>query len=194
MTAFADLLDLQTAVVEMVKNPDVAEVMPRLVKLAEADFNRRLRMAQQMTTASVTIAGGVGDLPSGFEALVGLYDSAGVEYIEQPPQALRTQQSRGYFAIVGSQIQAAADEVLTLQYYASIPTISGSMTTSNWLLQRHPGLYLYAVGAEAAKWVFDADLYGKISTLLGMEYAKAEGDDAARRYGRARVRVQGATP
>ena len=43
MTAFTDFLDLQTAVIEQVARPDIADVMPRLVKLAEAGINRRLR-------------------------------------------------------------------------------------------------------------------------------------------------------
>lgn len=194
MTAFVDFMDLQSAVIEMVKRSDLVEVMPRLVKLAESDFNRRLRMAEQMASEDVTIASGLADLPDDFQTLIGVYDGAGREYVAQPPQALREVQGRGYFAIVGRQIQAAADEVLTVQYYATIPTISSSMTASNWLLQRHPGLYLYAVGSEAAKFMADQDLFGKIAGILSAEYTKAESDDAAVRYSRARVRVQGVTP
>ena len=194
MTAFLDLIDLQTAVVEMVKRPDIADVFPRLVKLAEADFSRRLRMAEQIEVSQVTISGGSANLPYGLMALLGVYDSAGNEYVAQPPQAIRTRQERGYYAIIGDKIHANADEDLTLQYYGAIPTITDDQRSSNWLLDRHPGVYLYGVGAEAAKYVGDGERLAAISAALASEYAKAQGQDGSQRYSRARVRMQGVTP
>ena len=194
MTAFADFIDLQTAVVELVKRPDIADVMPRLVALAEASFNRRLRTANQMELADVVISGGFGDIPYGFLALIGVYDSAGQEYVAQPPQALRTIQSRGVFAIVGQKIHAAADETLTVQFYAAIPTITGDARSSNWLLEGYPSLYLYAVAAEAAKYIGDAQLASGLMQIAEAEYTAVIADDHGRRYERARIRVPGVTP
>lgn len=194
MTAYADLLDLQTAVIERVKNVGLADVFPQLVKLAEASFNRRLRCREQMTTATVTIASGTATLPVDLEEIVGVYDGAGTEYINQPVQALQQVQDRGYYAISGSSIIAKSDETLTLQYYAKLPTITDSMADSNWLLQRHPGLYLYGVSFEAAKHLADADMAQAVNQILEMEYAAVEAADASSRYARARVRVAGVTP
>ena len=194
MTAFTDFIDLQTAVVEMVKRPDIADVMPRLVKLAEAEFSRRLRTADQMDVADVVISAGTADLPYGCQSIIGVYDSAGREYVAQPPQALRMIQSRGYFAIVGRTILAAADETLTVQFYAAIPTITDDARSSSWLLERHPGLYLYGVGIEAAKYIGDVELARNMLPVLQDEYAKAMSDDDSTRYSRARVRVQGVVP
>lgn len=192
--AYADLLDLQTAVIERVKNVGLADVFPQLVKLAEASFNRRLRCREQMTTATVTIASGTATLPVDLEEIVGVYDGAGTEYINQPVQALQQVQDRGYYAISGSSIIAKSDETLTLQYYAKLPTITDSMADSNWLLQRHPGLYLYGVSFEAAKHLADADMAQAVNQILEMEYAAVEAADASSRYARARVRVAGVTP
>lgn len=192
--AFADLLDLQTAVIERVKNVGIADVFPQLVKLAEADFNRKLRCREQMTTTSVTIASGVADLPADFQELVGVYDGAGREYINQPVQALRPVQNRGFYAIEGAKIKAAADEALTLQYYASIPTISTGMTATNWLLARHPSLYLYAVAMQAAVYLRDDALVSALSGPLDLEFGAVDAADASSRYARARVRVAGVTP
>lgn len=194
MTAFADLLDLQTAVIERVKSVSIADVFPQLVRLAEADFNRKLRCREQMTTAAVTITNGEAPLPADFEELVGVYDGAGVEYINQPVQALQEVQSRGYYAIVGATIRAASDETLTLQYYAKVPTISGAMTDSNWLLARHPSLYLYGVAVQAAIHLRDAELVGALAPLLALEMQAVDAADASGRYARARVRVAGVTP
>jgi hypothetical protein len=88
MTAFADFIDLQTAVVEHVRNPSIADVFPRLVKLAEVGFNRRLRCREQISTATVTISGGAGVLPADMAEIIGVYDAAGMEYIAQPLQAV----------------------------------------------------------------------------------------------------------
>lgn len=192
--AFADFLDLQTAVIERVKNVGIADVFPQLVKLAEADFNRKLRCREQMTTTTVTIASGEASLPADFEEVVGVYDGSGYEYINQPVQALRTVQSRGYYAIDGSKIKAAADEVLTLTYYASIPTLTTSTTTTNWLLARHPSLYLYAVAMQSAVYLRDDALVSGLSGPLEMEYRAVDAADASSRYARARVRVAGVTP
>ncbi len=194
MTAYADLLDLQTAVIERVKNVGIADVFPQLVKLAEASFNRRLRCREQISTASLVVTNGTATLPADFEEVVGVYDSAGLEYINQPVQSLQQAQDRGYYAISGTSLVAKNDETLTLQYYAKLPTITDSMTDSNWLLQRHPGLYLYGVAFEAAKHMADADLASAIGPILDLEYQAVAAADDSSRYARARVRVQGVTP
>lgn len=193
MSAFADLLDLRTAVVERVKTNDIVDVFPQLVRLAESDMNRRLRTREMVAQTTLTVTGGVAALPSDFEEVVGVYDGQGVEYIMQPAQALQEVQSRGYYAIVGSNLIAKNDEVLTLQYYARLPTISTGMTASNWLLQRHPSLYLYAVAFEAAKYLANPELGATVQPMLDMEYRAVDASDASR-YARSRVRVQGPTP
>lgn len=194
MTAFADFIDLQTAVVEHVRNPSIADVFPRLVKLAEVTFNRRLRCREQITTSALTITSGAAALPSDYAALLGVFDASGVELIQQPVQVLQEAQPRGYYALSGSNVIAKNDEVLSLIYYAKVPTITDSLTDSNWLLQKHPGVYLYGVGLEAAKYLRDAETAQATMPFLDMEIDAANGQDAQERYGRVRVRVQGVTP
>lgn len=194
MTAFTDLLDLQTAVVEHVRDASIADVMPRLVKLAEADFNKRLRCREQMSTSSLVVSGGSAALPADFQEVIGVYNGAGNEYIQQPLQALAMKQQAGYYAISGSYLVSKADETLKLDYYAKIPTISGNMTDSNWLLQKHPKLYLYGVGLEAAKYLRDVETAQVTSSFLEEAYQAASAEDAGQRFSRARVRVQGSTP
>lgn len=192
--AFADFLDLQTAVIERVKNVGIADVFPQLVRLAEADFNRKLRCREQITTTTVTIASGVGGLPVDFQEIIGVYDGAGYEYVNQPSQTMRPPQNRGYYTIEGAQIRATADETLTLQYYASIPTLTTSMTTTNWLLARHPMLYLFATAMQAALYLRDDALVASLTGPLELEFRAVDAADTSSRYARARVRVAGVTP
>lgn len=193
MTAFADLLDLRTAAVEQVGRPDIADVFPRLVALAEAGLNRKLRTRDQITSATLTLASGSVALPADFLEMIGVYNSVGQEYVQQPQQAAHM--NRSYYAIDGSNLTLyGKSEDVSVQYYAKLPTITDSMTDSNWLLQKYPGVYLYSAAYEAAKWMRDKELASDMAGLLAGEIADLRADDEHARYSRARVRVQGVTP
>ena len=194
MTAFSDFLDLQTAVIEQVARPDIADVMPRLVKLAEAGINRRLRCRQQIASVTVTIANGQGPLPVDFLEPIGLFDASGAEYVQNPAHLLEDGNERGLYAVVGSDILCNSPGDKTLAYYAKIPTITEAMTDSNWLLQTYPGLYLYAVGYEAAKHIGDPARATAARELMEMEISDAKASDASARYARARIVLPGVTP
>lgn len=192
--AFTDFLDLRTAVVEQVANPAIVDVMPRLVLLAEAWLNRRLRTRDMMDSATVAISGGTGALPSDFISAIGLFDASGREYVQQPVHMVTDGVDTGYFAIDGGNILVNSDGNKTLRYYAKIPTLTTSMTTTNWLLQRYPGLYLYAVSHEAAKYMRDPEAIQATKLATEGELAEALADDAASRYSRARIVLPGVTP
>ena len=193
--AFTDYLDLRTAVIEHVGTADITDVFPRLTLLAESMLDRKMKMRDQVTSVTLTFASGVAALPSDFKSAIGLYDASGYEYVQQPLQAVKPPRTSSYYAISGGNILCdVGDSDLTLEYYAAIPTLTTSPTTSNWLLQRYPSVYLYAVGLEAAKYLRDPDLASATRALLEEEMTDAKSDDDTSRYSRARVRVQGATP
>lgn len=193
MTAFADLLDLRTAVVEQIGRTDIADIFPQVVKLAEAYLNRNLRMADQVTETTLTFASGVASLPTDYAAMIGLYNASGAEYVQQTHQT--AYQDRCYYTVDGSDVKIFGFEGdLTAQYYAKLPTIADSMTDSNWLLQKYPSVYLYAVAFEAAKWKRDREMASDMGGLRDEAISDAMGDDASARYSRARVRVRGVTP
>lgn len=196
MTAFADFLDLQTAVIEQVGTADIADVMPRLVKMAEAGFNNRLRCREQISSTTVTISSGSASLPADFLEAIGLYDDNGFEYVQQPPQNNRIAAKHRHFYAIGASTLTTSgpDGDKTLEYYAKIPSATDSVTDSNWLLQKHPAAYLYAVSAEAAKHVRNVELAQQMMALSDMELRTVEAQDARERYSRARVRVTGVTP
>lgn len=194
MAVFADLLDLQTAVVEQVARPDIVDVFPRLVKMAEVGFNRKLRTRSQVTTATLTIASGVATLPTDFSEMIGVYDPSGFEYVQQPLQQVRPPWAYDYYAISGNTLLMQGDADRVIQYYAKVPTIADSMAATNWLLENHPGIYLYGVSLEAAKHLRDVEMAQATKLALDMEYADLRADDEEARYSRARVRVGGPTP
>lgn len=193
--AFADYLDLRTAVIEHVGRADITDVFPRLTLLAESMLNRKLKMRDQITSATVTFASGVAPLPSDFIDAIGLYDSSGYEYVQQPLQAVKPARTDGYYAINStSLLSKVGDSDMTLEYYAKIPTLTTSPTTTNWLLAKYPAVYLYSVAFEAAKHIRDLEMVQATRQLMQDELDSAKIDDDNARYSRARVRVQGVTP
>lgn len=200
--AFTDALDLRTAVVEHVGKPEIADVWPRLVLMAEAFLNRNLRCREQVTLTTLTLAAGEVALPSDFLEVIGVYDGNGLEYIQQPLQQAKENHPGGlnlpteaYYALSGTDlVSAGADGTRSFEYYAKIPTLTTSFTTSNWLLQKHPSLYLYAVGLEAAKYARDLELASITRDLMNAELIAAQVEDDRARYSRSRVRIPGVTP
>ena len=193
MAAFNDYLDLQTAVVEAVKNTAIVDVFPRLTALAEARMSRRLRCGDQMRDTTLTVASGTANLPGDFAEAIGLYDAAGYELVQQPTSATRITDSRGFYSIYGDTLRTQ-NGTYVLAYYAVIPTITGAPIADNWLLLKYPGLYLYEVAYEAAKYLMDVEQAKSYQQLAAQEYTEAQAFDASQRYSRARVRVQGVTP
>lgn len=196
MTAYADFLDLRTEVVEYIGDPSIVDVFPRLVALAETAINRQLRCREQISSTTLTFSSGSANLPSDFLEAIALYDSSGYEYVQQPPQNVRaTSGTQHYFTVLSSTLyMTAADGDKTLQYYAKIPSVGDSMDDTNWLLQKHPALYMWAVSLEAAKWKKDDALEQRCAPKLSAEITAANEQDFVERYSRARVRVGGPTP
>ena len=191
--AFRDYLDLRTAVVEHVQRPDIADVFPRFVALAESRLNRTLRMREQVTTVTLTIGDGAVDLPADFAEMIGVFTAGGAEYVQQSSGRVRSGGS--YYSIEGAQIVApeiSGDVIVS--YYATLAPLSATLTTTNWLLARYPDVYLYAVGFEAAKYARDAELAQASKFMMDDAIETAKADDAKARYSRARVRVAGVTP
>lgn len=194
MAAFSDALDLRTAVVEQVGRPDIADVFPRLVSLAETTINRRLRLHDMVASAVLTLVAGKASLPLDLAEIIGIFDARGLELIAQPMQATQSQ-GLPFYSVAGGVVTVKGySGDLTLTCYAMVPTIAGSMTSTSWLLDRHPDVYLYGVGYEAAKYLRDVEGAQAAKVLFDMALDDAAADDNRVRYARARVRVDGVTP
>lgn len=191
--AFRDYLDLRTAVIEHVQRPDIADVFGRLVGLAESRLNRTLRMREQITSTTLTIAGGAVALPTDFAEMIGVYTAGGAEYPQQSSQCI--QRGGEFYALEGLELvsQGISGDV-AVTYYATLPPLADTLTTSNWLLARYPDVYLYAVGFEAAKYARDGELMQITKMMMDDAIDTAKADDSRARYSRARVRVAGVTP
>ncbi|TAX57116.1 hypothetical protein ELI01_18725 [Rhizobium leguminosarum] len=196
MVAFADYLDLRVAVAEHVGNRNISDVMPRLVQMAESTLNQKLRHREQITSDTLTFTAGVSLLPADFLEMInvfGLYGAAMRAGSLADVNRSGSEYSR--YAIDGSDILiygVSGDRDIT--YFAKIPTLTTSVSTTNWLLASYPSVYLYAVGLEAAKFLRDMELAQATQGLLAQALNDMKVDDDRARWANATVRIQMVTP
>lgn len=196
MVAFADYLDLRVAVAEHVGNRNITDVMPRLVQMAESTLNQKLRHRKQITTDTLTFASGVSSLPADFLEMInvfGLYGTAMRAGSLADVNRSGSEYSR--YAIDGSDILIyGVDGDRDITYFAKIPTITTSVSSTNWLLQDYPSVYLYAAALEAAKFLRDMELAQATQALFAQALNDMKVDDDRARWSNTTVRIQMVTP
>jgi len=170
--AIANYTDLQAAVLAWVVRTGDTESTTRVtdfIKLFEADANRRIRIRQNMTTASLSLTGGtsVVSLPTGFleEIELNYTDSgdrisrASYDTIDRARNSDQATGRPSLYAISGTQLVFERDADTTypllLRYYTAWDLATD---TTNWLLTNAPDAYLFGSVAEAAMFVRDDQL------------------------------------
>lgn len=180
--------------------PDIAHVFQRLISLAEAKLNRVLRVAEMETLGSVTLATGEGALPDDFLEMISLIgpNSYQVNAVSQAELYQRFQNYGGTpfgYSITGSAItlRPTTDGVASILYYAKIPPLTVASPT-NWLLQKYPDIYLYALLEEVGIMSRDAEV---TQAMSGMKDAAVQGlriNDERARWSNSKVVVRGLNP
>lgn len=167
--------ELQSAVGDWLNRTDLTAVIPSFVALTETNLNRTLRVRDMITRATLTWNEAVCPLPADFLELYSLEQTfppdsstvpplryVGVEELKQIKSTLTPGLTRWY-TIWGNYIElfpapnglnesATTNYAMTLTYYASIPSLSGSQAT-NWLLQKSPDAYLYGALLQASPYL-----------------------------------------
>jgi hypothetical protein len=191
MSAFVDYLDLRLAVSEAVGRTDISDVMPRFTKLAESYLNKELRVREMETKTTLTFTGGLAPLPDCFLEVKTLWNANGIPMRGTTEETVRSEQnSQNDYSINGTNLYVYGLSATTrdMVYYEALPTLTVSTSTSNWLLQKHENLYLYAVALEAAKWMRDIELVKQMKFLLDQELLEAKRSDTRARWGNALIR------
>jgi hypothetical protein len=156
--------ELQTSIANWLNREDLTSQIPDFITLAEARFNRELRvnaMVQRDTTIATTayvelpddwlqhISVMITDPTNSYSALTYIPVE---EYYDLRNDGM-TGQTR-YYTIIDDNIallpEPSGNITLEIVYYGKVPALSES-NTSNWLLTRSPDLYLHAslIQAEA---------------------------------------------
>ena len=180
---------------------DIAHIYPRFLGLAELKLNRGLRVADMEVTDEISLIDGDGTLPADFLEAREVKNAAGI-----PIRAISLQQlTNSYmdrsgtapigYAIVGSTIKARpiSDQDLTVTYYGRIPALTPTNPT-NWLLEKAPDAYLFALVNEIAIWGKDVDGATAAQQLMMMALSGLKIEDERGRWGNAQMVVGGVTP
>lgn len=183
MADFSTYDGLLAAVADWLNRADLTLQLPAFVALAEAGFNRDLRVRDMMVRAHATSDQENVELPADY---LETYSLAIEPSGSQPPlrymgetetNLLKANRATGavtgYTLINGGLELVPAppgDVELRLVYYARIPAL-GALTPSNWLLVKSPDLYLYGALLQSAPYLNDT---ARLSTWSSMRTALME--------------------
>jgi hypothetical protein len=155
MSAPTNFEELKAAVQAWLDNADIDAA--ECITLAEARFNRILASPDMEARGTIALADGIGSLPANFlEARSLTIASDPVTRLEplQLEDVIAAQGLTGaprFYCITGTQIYVApnpdADVAIGIVYRRTVPPLATSRT--NWLLARHPDLYIAAAVAVA---------------------------------------------
>ena len=161
--ALANYTDLKASVADFLNRSDLSSVIPDFITLAEADFNRTLRVREMSVRTQGQIDGQYVKLPDDFLGM------RNIDLVTDPVTPLeyknlqnldihRRNDKTGkpiYYSIMQNNIEFAPvpDGTYTLEivYYQKIPTLSANPT--NWLLTNHPDAYLYGTLMHSAPYL-----------------------------------------
>lgn len=165
--ALSTYTELKAAIADWLERTDLTSQIVDFITLAEAEFNRTLLVPEREDAVTSVISGATVTLPTDFHALRSIYIDADPKvFLQQMSLAeLRTTYSANAtgkpqnFALQsGNELVLApspdASYSLILNYYKTIPALSGSVAT-NWLLTSHPDIYLFASLLQAGDFLAD---------------------------------------
>jgi hypothetical protein len=156
--------NLQASIASFLNREDLTSQIPDFITLAEARFNRELRVNDMLKKDYISASAGTADLPDDWLQHVSVVVSNNstarnaLDYVSpEEYNDLLNDKLTGvprYYTIIDKQLLVLPYETssvdLDIFYYAKIKALASSNTT-NWLLTRSPDLYLYAslIQAEA---------------------------------------------
>lgn len=165
--AITTYTELKAAVADWLNRDDLTAQIPDFISLAEARFNRTLRVREMITRRKTVTTVGFITVPSDFVETYQLQLPANATNTPEPltyigpneMAQLKSQPLTGktrYYTIIDGAFELfpapSPNAELTITYYAKIPVLSASQA-SNWLLAKAPDLYLYATLMNAAPYL-----------------------------------------
>lgn len=167
---FSTFGDLKSALANWLNRSDLTDAIPDFIIQAEATLNKVLRTRHMIATTQVTVSSdGRANLPGDLKlidiAYVSREGDAMETLVKQAPEWLARSQrlrlrNKGiplYYSIVGSEMivcpAPTASRTYNVSYYKEIPPLAGG--GNNWLLERHPDLYLYTALMHAYPFLAD---------------------------------------
>lgn len=194
--AFSNYTELQASVLDWIERDDLAARVPDFIALAEAKFNRTLRLQAQIVRVTAALdANGEVLLPTdwleskdvSFVSARGdrSLDVAAYEILLQTRESHPEAGDPAVFAIVGNILMVAPVPAegaeVKLSYYQKIPALSASVG-ANWLLTKAPDVYLYGACLQAAPYLRDPEMLQTWSAGLEKSLEELRDDDTRAKH------------
>jgi len=169
--ALSTYTEVKAAVANWLNRSDLTtEIGDDFIKLVEAEYNSKLRIKAMLTSdAAFSIDDETVAVPTGFLQVRDFYIVQGaVKYSLTYMAPTQMDQIKGgsttgrpnVYTLLGTNFRFAPTPdttyTSTLNYYKAITPLSGS-TATNWILDNHPGIYLYGSLYHAANFLGGID-------------------------------------
>ena len=152
--AFTNYTELQTSIANWADRDDMGSFIPDFVALCEARFNRELRLRSMEQKWEADTVGGQANyaLPPQFlqmrEFRLNTNPTVSLRYVS--PEIYEAWNlgsgEPSFYTIIANEIRLgpvpAGVYNMEMLYWAKFPSLGGT-TTSNWVLQNAPDVYLY---------------------------------------------------
>lgn len=194
---------LKTEVADYLARSDLDNKIPNFINLVEKRVNLVLREnGNEHVTTLTPDADGKALLPTDFymyRSVNGIDNAAELEYLTPSMADARYSGESGAtpraFTIVAGYlfVYPSSTSQLILNYYRGVSELSDT-NQSNWLLLRHPGIYLFGALAEASAYIEDNDNLTKWEGKLKGLLEDMTAADRSARWGKARSQVPGGSP
>lgn len=180
---------------------DVVAKVPSFITLAESEMRRELKTQQSVLSRPFSVAFGQAALPSDERQILSItldYDGGthDLDYAtpEQLAQWNETQPGRPrFYTIEGNRIRVLPEPndtySGTIRYRAAFEALSDANTT-NWILERHPDIYLCGALKWAKAWLIDSDQDWASPFYAAIDAANR---DQPMRQGNSKLRADEAT-
>ena len=166
--------ELKSSIASYLQRSDLTSIIPQFIALAESDINADIADVPELlvhATATTAANNPLVDTLNMY-ALRDAYCNGEPVHILQPNQQSTTYTGTGHpqaISIEGAaaiRIYPTPDAVYTIDVIY-VPVISPSLAggepddaATNWILQRHPGVYLYGALQHASAYIEDAAKIG----------------------------------
>ena len=192
--------ELKADIADFLNRDDLDTVIPKFIKLAEADMNRKLRHWRMERRSNAVLDTRYTSLPQDFIDAVRLQITApgGIQRLElisnselMDKRALTDTAGKPRFYVINDgtiEVYPAPDQDYDLEmvYISSLPDLETNST--NWLLTYHPDCYLYGALLHSAPYLQEdprtqtwAALYKNTVDGINLEDDKAKTSGAGHR-------------
>lgn len=202
--ALSNYTDLKASVADWLNRADLTAQVPDFIALAEARFNRELRVNSMLQRDQTIATTDYVNLPDDWLEHVSI-TVVGDKTIREPLvyvsnevfNQLRLQNLTGtfrYYTIQDNKIallpaMSSGTTTLEIFYYGKIPALSSSVAT-NWLLSRAPDLYLFGALMAADVYLQNDERVPQwaAAVQMAMESLHKESERAKRSQGKLTIR------